>query len=667
MKVKTFAGLAYSGMKMSLMLLVLFALLFSAIGISPAHAATTWTVTSALDDGTIVGTCPDVTTCRLRTAISLAAAGDTIIFDSSLSGGTIHLASNLTLASNIIIDASALTSPITISGDSDNDGDNDVHIFTVNAGVTATLNDMILTKGKSSTFGGGAILNYGTLTVENSTVTANTATGHGGGGIINWNGTLTLTNSTISSNSATVDSSGGGVRNTGVLNITNSTFSVNDSIAGGGALYNSANTATITNTFFSGNTANTGGAIGNANTGTLNITNTTFSSNGSILSGGAIMSGGPATIAKTTFVGNNSGARGGGIHNMSTMTISNSTFFSNTSTEKGGAIYNWVIGMAIYSSTFSGNYAPPGLGGGIYSDGTMNYINTIIANSPFGGDCRNGAGGTNTINHNNLVEDGSCGAALSGDPKLGPLANNGGPTQTMVLLAGSPAINAGNNAFCAGSPVNNLDQRGVSRPSGGRCDIGAVESKFSTATYTSSGAEDGWVLESTETSNLGLTINNNAPNIFLGDDSAKKQYRGILSFDTSALPDTAVIASVILKVRQQNIIGGGNPVQAFQGFMVDVKTGVLGPAATLQPVDFHAAANGSYGPFVLAPVNTWYSINISGAKTLINKLASNSGLTQIRLRFNLDDNNNAVANYLALFSGNAPAASQPQLIIHYVP
>jgi hypothetical protein len=73
------------------------------------------------------------------------------------------------------------------------------------------------------------------------------------------------------------------------------------------------------------------------------------------------------------------------------------------------------------------------------------------------------------------VEDGSCSAELSGDPNLGPLADNGGATQTMELLAGSPAIDAGNDGLCAAAPVNNLDQRGIARPQGPHCDIGAFE------------------------------------------------------------------------------------------------------------------------------------------------------------------------------------------------
>ena len=108
--------------------------------------------------------------------------------------------------------------------------------------------------------------------------------------------------------------------------------------------------------------------------------------------------------------------------------------------------------------------------------------------------------------------------------------------------------------------------------------------------------------------------------------------------------------------------------------MFDIKNGFFGTAATLQSGDFQAAASASYGPSAPAPFGGWYSFNLISAKTYINKLATGSGLTQIRLRFKLDDNNNAIANYLNLYSGNpstgsgqaAPAANRPQLVITYI-
>ena len=184
--------------------------------------------------------------------------------------------------------------------------------------------------------------------------------------------------------------------------------------------------------------------------------------------------------------------------------------------------------------------------------------------------------------------------------------------------------------------------------------------------FVSNAAQDGWILESSETGNKGGALNSAAATFNLGDDAAKKQYRGILSFSTGdSLPDNAVITGVTLKVKKQNITGGGNPVATFKGFMVDIKNGTFGTVA-LQASDFQAAAGKSYGPFNAALAGGWYSINLTAARAFVNKLSTGSGLTQIRLRFKLDDNNNAVANVLSLFSGNAPRASRPQLVITYI-
>lgn len=187
-------------------------------------------------------------------------------------------------------------------------------------------------------------------------------------------------------------------------------------------------------------------------------------------------------------------------------------------------------------------------------------------------------------------------------------------------------------------------------------------------TIRSIGQYDGWLLETYESSDKGGTINTGAITLPLGDDSAKRQYRSIMSFNTKGLPDNAVITRVTLKFKKQSVIGGGNPLTLFQGFMIDVRKGIFGSSIGLQASDFQAKYTTrykTYGPFKPALVNSWYSINLTNAKNFINKLATNGGVTQFRLRFKLDDNNNSIANNLNLYSGNAPWASRPQLIIEY--
>ncbi|MBL8063021.1 MAG: CSLREA domain-containing protein [Anaerolineales bacterium] len=359
------------------------------------------TVTTSADPGD--GTCD--ATCSLRDAIAAVGADNMIIFDPSLSGATIHLASTLTIAQNMTIDGSALASKITVSGDSDSNGTGDVRVFFVHSGTTVTLDSLIITKGNGTA-----------LSSEGIT---------GGGGIQNNSGNnagaaLTVINSTISDNSA-----------------------------------------------------DNGGGILNSNGSTLRITNSTISDNTATGNGGGILSDGNLlAITNSTLSGNSAADEGGGVRNGNIMTLTNSTISGN-SASSGGGIRN-AGSLTAKNNTLSGNSASVN-GGGIYSDNTFNATNNIIANSTSGGDC-NGQIDTNV---NNLVEDGSCTDNgvnfLTGDPQLDYLDDNGGPTQTIALLSGSPAIDVGDTATCAASPVNNLDQRNVTRPVGSQCDIGAYE------------------------------------------------------------------------------------------------------------------------------------------------------------------------------------------------
>jgi hypothetical protein len=185
--------------------------------------------------------------------------------------------------------------------------------------------------------------------------------------------------------------------------------------------------------------------------------------------------------------------------------------------------------------------------------------------------------------------------------------------------------------------------------------------------YRSVATPDGSVLETAENSNAGGSIDFNATSFRLGDDAGRKQYRAILSFNTGALPDNAVITAVTLQLRRQSITGGGNPFTMFQGLFIDARQGFFGTAVNLQAADFQAGASKSgLGPFIPAPAGTLYTINLNSAGPSINKLATNGGVTQLRLRFKLDDNNNAAANFISFFSGNyGTASNRPALIITY--
>ncbi len=183
-----------------------------------------------------------------------------------------------------------------------------------------------------------------------------------------------------------------------------------------------------------------------------------------------------------------------------------------------------------------------------------------------------------------------------------------------------------------------------------------------TASFISNGAYDGWVLELGENTNLGALRNSAATTFNLGDDVANKQYRAILSFNTSFLPDNAVITAVTLRLRKQGQVGVANPFPTLSTIAVDIKKGNFG-AAALQAMDFQAAASKSgVLSFTNTLANTWYSRALAaGNLSFVNKF----GNTQFRLRFTKDDNNNYKADYLKFYSGNAPVGSRPVLIVQY--
>jgi hypothetical protein len=161
--------------------------------------------------------------------------------------------------------------------------------------------------------------------------------------------------------------------------------------------------------------------------------------------------------------------------------VNNSTLSGNSAGANGGGIANAAT-LKVSNSTLSGNSA--GEGGGIRSYGNTIHTtlqNSIVANSPSGGNCS----GTMTSKGYNLSSDGTCNFNGTGDlnntdPKLGQLGNYGGPTQTIPVLYGSPAIDAGNPNGCTDGHGDLLktDQRGLPRPDkedSGGCDMGAFE------------------------------------------------------------------------------------------------------------------------------------------------------------------------------------------------
>jgi hypothetical protein len=312
----------------------------------------------------------------LRQAIANVAAGETVDFDTGLSGGTIVLGSQVTLDKTLMIDGSMLADGVTISGDDAS------RVFEIGADSDVSIQKLTITEGLApgDGNGGGISVLDGTLHLTDCTVTQNEAGFLGGGIFVAQAGALELISSTVSNNSA---SEAGGIFlfSPATVDVTSSTITGNLSAGNGGAIINNGGTVTITSSTITGNTAQFGGGIQQDGAG------------------------------------------------------------SET--------------LQLNNSIVAGNSAPTGPDINMTS-GTVN------------------ATGSNLIGINTTVEAEFPASPLTGTSSeplnvlLAPLGDYGGPTQTMALRSGSPAINA------AGVTAITTDQRGFNRV--GTPDIGAYES-----------------------------------------------------------------------------------------------------------------------------------------------------------------------------------------------
>jgi len=235
-------------------------------------------------------------------------------------------------------------------------------------------------------------------------------------------------------------------------------------VAGGGEL-------TVINSTLAGHHAENYGS-GIYSNGTVTIEGSTLSGNTAYYGGGAVNGlGVTMTIRNSTFSGN-SATSGGGIYNFGTLTVINSTFSGNSATFGGGI----VNGLGTTKLSFVTVAENSGRGITVLGGSTLQIRHSIVAKNT-GGNCLIG-GGTFTPSGNNFADDGSstCSGFASLTPStLGPLAGNGGATQTHALFPGSEAINAASDCQDLNGNTVSTDQRGVLRPQGGACDAGAYE------------------------------------------------------------------------------------------------------------------------------------------------------------------------------------------------
>jgi hypothetical protein len=308
---------------------------------------------------------------------------------------------------------------------------------------------------------GGGILNRGgMLTLVQCVVTTNeiSAAGGGrGGGIANRpGGVLTLDNCIVSNNLISPQGTGGGIDNDGAtLILTNSRVIANRApLIAGIANDGASSVVTIDNSTIAANgTFGTCGGIGSFD-GELTVRQSTISGNRCIGGGGGLaVLGGTANLFNSTIAYNLNGAR------------------QFTSSEFGGGIVQTNGDLTLVNCTIVGNAdvanALQGAGGIAKSGGTLNLSNTVVAGNLAGPDS---SADNVDLDDVNLDTNNSFG----GDPRLGPLQENGGATQTMAPLAGSPVIDAGDNTAATDAGLT-TDQRGLERIVDGTVDIGAVE------------------------------------------------------------------------------------------------------------------------------------------------------------------------------------------------
>lgn len=472
--------------------------------------------------------------CTLREAINNSNAdGDTSGGDCAAGSGSDSISFRI---SGIITLSSALptlATTVTVNGTGQTitlDGAGKYPILRINGGsASVTLTALTLSNAvcNPKKGGGAAITNFAVLTVNVSTFRGNAA-GYcaGGGAINNEGGTLNVNNSTFSNNSA-VNAAGGAILNSGSAYIYNSTFKGNNAENGGAiynfneaaltvssstfkknteadygaGIFNDGGSLTVSGSAFAGNETDFegyGGGIANRN-GTANITTSTFSKNYAKRGGGIYNKSTTINVTASAISNNEGWGAGGGLYNTEgTMVVTNSTVaFNETRGEFGGGFYSEYGALYVVYSTigFNGCICDGNGAGGIEAtSGTVTLSNTIMAadnETGFYANCNFWFNitivGTTYANDNTCFHTGPGTQPIQvtdDQLNLGDLQNNGGLTQTIKPGAGSVVFDTGNAAECVapiGAPsygAGSIDQRGVKRPQGIHCDVGAYEVRY---------------------------------------------------------------------------------------------------------------------------------------------------------------------------------------------
>jgi predicted outer membrane repeat protein len=343
------------------------------------------------------------------------------------------------------------------------------------------LANVVFAQNRAAGNGGGLASSQGSLVLNGASFSDNKAGGYGGG-LELFSGQMTMSAVTFDGNAA---KHGGGAIDNGENVLTATDLLLTNNAADiGGAVYNGSAALVLTAATFSGNRALTGGAIENDG-GLVNATGGTFSDNGASQSGGAIDNeeGGVLTLTSSTLNDNFANTYGGALFALQGSAALLNDTLSGNHASAGGGLYDGSARVALTNVTLAGNSASAN-GGGVYTvnalaNETVSISNTLLLAGALGQNCA----GAGVLSHGyNLSSDGTCAAHLNqvGDlnnthPQLGPLANNGGPTLTLLPSASSPAVDAIPNGTNECGVLLTVDQRGAPRPIQGQCDIGAVE------------------------------------------------------------------------------------------------------------------------------------------------------------------------------------------------
>ena len=419
-----------------------------------------------------------------RYSFRIAAAG--IIVAGTAAGGIVALGAPAEAAVTVPCSASSLISAISTANTTpadaalsltsgcvysfsaagnSTDGGNALPVIT--GSVSITGNGATITRSGSTAFRLFDVASGGSLSLSGMTISNGLADdGINGGGAIFSRGPLTVTRTTFSGNSspAATGTSGGAINSSGPLSVSLSTFTGNTAQEGGGIFNQSTTaTATVTDTTFSGNTATIFGGGGIVSVqGTTDVTRDTFSGNQATgtAGGGAIDNDATVNITNSTFTGNTAGSNGGGaIQNFGTVSISWTTLSGNSS-QFGANLHS---GAASTTMTVRESIVADGGGGGTNCSGTTAVVDGGY-NIDTGTSC-----GFSTTNH----------SKSNTNPRSRPAGLQRRPDADHGAGVDSPAVNAMpvSVAGCSGS----TDQRGVSRPQGAACDIGAYELVMSSA------------------------------------------------------------------------------------------------------------------------------------------------------------------------------------------